>query len=100
MHYGADNADTSDFVVFKIRTNAAAAALRRRRLTPVDDITRRDEPVDECLHSTQKYRTAKAETDYQQRRIEYILSEISKIEAEQKTAGNGSSSAGTRSRKG
>jgi hypothetical protein len=41
---------------------------------------------------------AKAEADYQQRRVEWVLSEISKIEAEQK-AGKGSSSGGTGSRK-
>lgn len=66
--------------------------------THLDDITRRNELVDEYLHSTQKYRTAKAEADYQQRRVEWVLSEISKIEAEQK-AGKGSSSRETGSRK-
>ena len=48
----------------------------------------------------QKYQTAKAEADYQQRRVDWVRSEISKIEAEQKAVGkSGSSSGGTRSGK-
>ncbi|KAL9026216.1 MAG: hypothetical protein Q9196_005084 [Gyalolechia fulgens] len=48
----------------------------------------------------QKYQTAKAEADHQQRRVDWVRSEISKIEAEQKTAGKSSSSSDkTRSRK-
>jgi hypothetical protein len=45
----------------------------------------------------QKYQTAKAEADRQQRRVDWVRSEISKIEAEQKAVGkSGSSSGGTR----
>ncbi|RYP40404.1 hypothetical protein DL769_011577 [Monosporascus sp. CRB-8-3] len=42
---------------------------------------------------------AKAEADHQERRVEWVQSEISKIAAEQKTAGKSSSSVGTKSRK-
>ncbi|KAL8902414.1 MAG: hypothetical protein Q9207_004735 [Kuettlingeria erythrocarpa] len=48
----------------------------------------------------QKYQTAKAKADHQQRRVDWVRSEISKIEAEQKAAGKGGSISGTtRSRK-
>lgn len=48
----------------------------------------------------QKYQTAKAKADHQQRRVDWVRSEISKIEAEQKASGkSGSISSTTRSRK-
>ena len=48
----------------------------------------------------QKYQAAKAEADHQQCRLDWVRSEISKIEAEQMAAGNSSSRLGrTRSRK-
>ncbi|KAI9779576.1 MAG: hypothetical protein M1816_003477 [Peltula sp. TS41687] len=39
-------------------------------------------------YSEDKYQTAKAKADHQQRRVDWVRSEISKIEAEQKAAGN------------
>jgi hypothetical protein len=67
--------------------------------SPIDGIAPRNDLVDEYVHNTQKYQSAKAETDHQQRRVEWVQSEISKIAAEQKTAGKSSSSVGTKSRK-
>ena len=67
--------------------------------SPIDDISRGNDLVDEYVHNTQKYRTAKAEVAYQQRRVEWVRSEISKIMTEQKAAGKSSNSAETRSRK-
>ncbi|KAK1774723.1 hypothetical protein QBC45DRAFT_31931 [Copromyces sp. CBS 386.78] len=65
----------------------------------LEDITRRNKLVDEYLHNTKKYRSAKAEADHQQRMVEWVLSEISEIEAEQKAAGKSSGSGGAGSRK-
>lgn len=53
--------------------------------THLDDIARRKDLVDKYLHNTQKFQTAKVEVDYQQRRVEWVRSEISKIEAAQRT---------------
>ncbi|KAK3950878.1 hypothetical protein QBC32DRAFT_375409 [Pseudoneurospora amorphoporcata] len=63
------------------------------------DIERRNYLVDKYLAETKEYRTAKAVADNQQRKVEWVLFEISKIEAEQKAAGKGSGSGGTGSRK-
>ncbi|KAH7625246.1 hypothetical protein B0T09DRAFT_67887 [Sordaria sp. MPI-SDFR-AT-0083] len=65
----------------------------------LDNITRRNKLVDEYLHNTKKYRSVKAEADHQQRRVEWVIFEINKIEAEQKAAGKGSGSGGTGRRK-
>jgi len=67
--------------------------------SPIDGIAPRNDLVDEYVHNTQKYQSAKAEADHQQRMVEWVRSEISKIAAEQKTAGKSSCSVGTKSRK-
>jgi hypothetical protein len=67
--------------------------------SPIDGIAPKNDLVDKYVHNTQKYQSAKAEADHQQRRVEWVQSEISKIAAEQKTAGKSSSSVGTKSRK-
>lgn len=46
-----------------------------------------------------KYQTAKVEVGHQQRRVEWVQSDISKIEAEQKVAGKSGGSSLGRSRK-
>ena len=66
--------------------------------SPIDDISRGNDLVDEYVHNTQKYQTAKAEVVHQQGRVEWVRSEISKIMIEQKAAGKSSNSVGTRSR--
>ena len=65
----------------------------------IDDVARRNNLVDEYVHNTQNYQTAKAEVAYQQRRVEWVQSEISKIMTEQKATGKSSNSVGTRGRK-
>lgn len=67
--------------------------------SPIDDIARRNDLVNEYVHDTQKYQTAKAEVDYQQRRVEWVQSEIGKIMAEQRAAGKSGSTIGAKSRK-
>lgn len=67
--------------------------------SPIDGIAPRNDLVDEYVRNTQKYQSAKAEADHQQRRVEWVRSEISKVAAEQKTAGKSTSSVGTKSKK-
>ncbi|KAJ4399882.1 hypothetical protein N0V85_005892, partial [Neurospora sp. IMI 360204] len=57
-----------------------------------DHIKKRSKLVDKYVNNTKGYLWAKKEADHQQRRVEWVLSEISKIEAEQKAAGKGSGS--------
>ncbi len=64
-----------------------------------DDIARRNKFIDEYLHNTQKYRKVKAEADQLQRRVDWIRSEITKIETEHKAVGRCDSSAGTTGKK-
>lgn len=49
--------------------------------------------------ATQRYQTAKAEADHQQRRVDWVRSEIGKIEAEQKAAAKSGGPVGTGGRK-
>ena len=67
--------------------------------SPIDGIAPRNDLVDEYVRNTQKYQSAKAEADHQQHRVKWVQFEISKIAAEQSTAGRGSSSVGTKRRK-
>lgn len=65
----------------------------------IDDTARKNDLVDEYVHKTKKYQTAKAEVAHHQHRIEWVQSEISKIMTEQKAASKRSNSVGTISRK-
>lgn len=63
-------------------------------------IARRNRLIDEYIDKIQKYRTAKMEVDHQRHRVEWVRSEVRKIEAEQKVVVSGKSDGSeTRSRK-
>ncbi len=95
-----------------IATDTAARKIRKRQGTRrrqklpsrqsaqnrLDIIARRNDLITECLHEIHKYRTAKTEADHQQRRVEWVRSEISKIRAEP-SAVSKSDSSGTTNRK-
>jgi len=66
-------------------------------LDKLDKAARKLQKKSSCAR---KYQTAKVEVGHQQRRVEWVRSEISKIEAEQKVAGKSGGGSLGRSRKG
>jgi hypothetical protein len=63
--------------------------------SPIDVIARRDDVVDKYVDNTPKYRIASAEARHQRCRVEWVQSEISKITAQQKAAGESGSTMGS-----